>query len=697
MSARRRWAVTLAAPLAAAALARIPLPGVDGGALEALGGTPELFGVLALGLAPYITAAWLVELTAFLVPRLSPLRSGAPEGRARLDRWTFWLTFALALVQGLALVRTLHASADVALGVAAPGALWTLGAVATLVAGVGVQLFVAGVVQRQRTVNGVALLVGFGFARSLVVDFVHYAHIGAHARSAGATSGAEVLRALVAIVGVASATWLVTGRGRERAATQGGGGPYRDAQRLAAEPVLPIPASSIEAYSFAVTLLALPSVLAQVGAPGAVPIATAVQAYPAPIGLFLVSVAALVFSWVLHRPKDIADLSRAFGGRSNQSAQARTRALGQSLPATLVYLVGLYGAALVLGRVTSVIAVALVTVIAADLVAAVRLSRTNPRFVAVWEERRAVAITIGEAALAGEGIAARTLGTRTLALLQIFAPYAPATFLVAPEDAARAEALLRHVLGGGPAPAPRPESDAPSREASTPRPGPLRPLLATCTIGAVLVGALTYDAPAPKVSAPPSVFALHRVTDEEDPFADAVDTAVPPSLRLMVREESVGAVRGHYATIELGGGTRREAIERATPWLSRLPVPAGSHFAFEDVTAEGGTVVAVRTFLVDDVPALTRADVSSAEAIASEPYGEWSVMIELTPKAAQTFADLTEASTGKRIAIVVDGAVMSAPIVRSRISGGRLTVTMGQGDSAALHEKAERLANGLKR
>lgn len=49
--------------------------------------------------------------------------------------------------------------------------------------------------------------------------------------------------------------------------------------------------------------------------------------------------------------------------------------------------------------------------------------------------------------------------------------------------------------------------------------------------------------------------------------------------------------------------------------------------------------------------------------------------LKLDPAATKAFADLTRAEIGKPIAMVLDGAVLSAPVVRDAITGGQVQIT----------------------
>lgn len=85
---------------------------------------------------------------------------------------------------------------------------------------------------------------------------------------------------------------------------------------------------------------------------------------------------------------------------------------------------------------------------------------------------------------------------------------------------------------------------------------------------------------------------------------------------------------------------------------------------------------------------LDSSQVASAEA--ANESGSWVVQVDLTPAGATAFADLTGRSVGKQIAIVVDGALVSAPIVQAPITGGAVQIN-GNFDRAAATGLADRI------
>ena len=73
---------------------------------------------------------------------------------------------------------------------------------------------------------------------------------------------------------------------------------------------------------------------------------------------------------------------------------------------------------------------------------------------------------------------------------------------------------------------------------------------------------------------------------------------------------------------------------------------------------------------LDEKVLFDQTDISSAAAVKNE-YGAYVVEFQLTDDAAQRFSDLTERSIGKRLAIIVNGEVITAPVIQMQISGGK--------------------------
>lgn len=203
-SAPRRAEAPMRAQLITAALIGaffllrlVPLPFVD---VELLGGAmPSTLSILAIGLAPFITAALLVEISAALVPRWRALRR--PAGRATLDRATLVVGLLAAIVQAAMLLMWAR---QVGLGgsllIVEEGALAQLAILGTIVAGSVLCLLLARAIDARGIGSGVSLLVAAPLAAQLISSL---AELPTLVREGSLTGGALAL-GLVLLAGAAA-------------------------------------------------------------------------------------------------------------------------------------------------------------------------------------------------------------------------------------------------------------------------------------------------------------------------------------------------------------------------------------------------------------------------------------------------------------------------------------------------------------
>ena len=69
----------------------------------------------------------------------------------------------------------------------------------------------------------------------------------------------------------------------------------------------------------------------------------------------------------------------------------------------------------------------------------------------------------------------------------------------------------------------------------------------------------------------------------------------------------------------------------------------------------------------------------TADQIAQVTRGEDAskLNITLTPKGAQLLAEMTSKHVNAKLAISVEGKVINAPVIREKISGGKLQISLG--------------------
>src|SRR5262249_16344954 len=81
-----------------------------------------------------------------------------------------------------------------------------------------------------------------------------------------------------------------------------------------------------------------------------------------------------------------------------------------------------------------------------------------------------------------------------------------------------------------------------------------------------------------------------------------------------------------------------------------------------------------RYVVVKSTPELTGSTLVDAKVELGGQYGYPTVSIEFNPEGTRLFAAATEANVGKNLAIVLDGMVQSAPVIRSAIPDGHAVI-----------------------
>jgi protein-export membrane protein SecD/preprotein translocase SecF subunit len=124
-------------------------------------------------------------------------------------------------------------------------------------------------------------------------------------------------------------------------------------------------------------------------------------------------------------------------------------------------------------------------------------------------------------------------------------------------------------------------------------------------------------------------------------------------------------------------------------------LPSNSRVASGGSRTDGGQA----WWLLSRSPVITGRDLRDAFAERGETPGSWDTAFTLTPSAADRFARFTESNIGKRLAIVLDDTVLSAPAIQSRISDrGRISgsATRQESEDLALNLRAGSLPAGVK-
>ncbi len=183
-----------------------------------------------------------------------------------------------------------------------------------------------------------------------------------------------------------------------------------------------------------------------------------------------------------------------------------------------------------------------------------------------------------------------------------------------------------------------------------------------------------------------------------------VDDFGAPAVQLEIVDGSIVArIPGSYDTGRLvdllATRYRLEWYELAglepTPQnLTALP-PGALPLYSRDVDPITGQELSSEPFLVRSQPFLGNEHVEDAE-VELDQFNEPFVRLTFTPEGRRIFCDVTTSSVQKRLPIVLDGIVNSAPIVNEPICGGRAAITLGQLSREQLRVRAEDLAFALR-
>ncbi len=104
-------------------------------------------------------------------------------------------------------------------------------------------------------------------------------------------------------------------------------------------------------------------------------------------------------------------------------------------------------------------------------------------------------------------------------------------------------------------------------------------------------------------------------------------------------------------------------------------VPPGSEILYHtDVDPESGKKVRI-PYLLQKRTLMTGEYITDARVQIDSQYGEPYVSLSFDARGARLFGRITESNVGRKLAIVLDNNVYSAPVIQEKITGGRAQIT----------------------
>lgn len=149
--------------------------------------------------------------------------------------------------------------------------------------------------------------------------------------------------------------------------------------------------------------------------------------------------------------------------------------------------------------------------------------------------------------------------------------------------------------------------------------------------------------------------------------------------------------------IEYKKGSRFSDYVHSVNALLKNDLPQGFELAFEKKIGKINNEVEVKLpYLVETSSKITGEDLADARVQINPQDNEPYVSLDFKTQGGKRFEELTGENIGKRLAIIMDGNVYSAPNIQTKIAGGRAQITLGGGNFASKMKEARDLALVLR-
>jgi preprotein translocase subunit SecD len=87
-------------------------------------------------------------------------------------------------------------------------------------------------------------------------------------------------------------------------------------------------------------------------------------------------------------------------------------------------------------------------------------------------------------------------------------------------------------------------------------------------------------------------------------------------------------------------------------------------------------------------------DVQTVKTIENTETNSWEILLSLNPKGTERLKKITAENMGKKLKIVVDGKIVSAPVIQTSIENGHVAFTSHYSYAEA-EELATRIQSGI--
>lgn len=215
------------------------------------------------------------------------------------------------------------------------------------------------------------------------------------------------------------------------------------------------------------------------------------------------------------------------------------------------------------------------------------------------------------------------------------------------------------------------------------------------------------------------------VDDEADFFAKIDEKTIPEGIEVRIEDAPLGEENGQkrharrqFLSIKLPSEfegvhvkddevartkAMQVALDKLKAYVATLDVPDDHTIGYEkteDYDPDTGRAIddGWRTFYLRGRADVTGEYITDAQRSIDQRSGvpEVYVAITFSPAGADRFEQITGDNINRRFAIILDDVINSAPVIRSKIGGGRASITMGAGDPDQQLKSAEKLEMVLR-
>lgn len=172
--------------------------------------------------------------------------------------------------------------------------------------------------------------------------------------------------------------------------------------------------------------------------------------------------------------------------------------------------------------------------------------------------------------------------------------------------------------------------------------------------------------------------------------------------RFVHNEITDAQMAGWMDKIQKSGNEYKKGT-RFSEWVAQIneslkaEIPAGYQLFFsKQISKTTNEITQMTPYLLESAASLTGEEVQEATVRIDQQQNRPYVGIDFKASGAKIFEEITAKNVGRRMAIVLDGNVYSAPVIQERIAGGSAQVTLGYGDYNDLLSEARDLALVLR-